>query len=156
MKAYRLSVNLKLGLIAFAVAIAVASLWYTNALVEQLREREQSIIELWAEALAQVPKAAQQGAGNPYQQELRTLNDLLQSGGMTGPDGQALTQKELDELRRAVVWAQGMPPANDLTFILEAFLEPNAFDSPAILVDSTMEQAIIWRNVPIEAESMAA
>ena len=40
MKAYRLSLNLKLGLIIFAVVIAMASLWYTNYLVDRLRTRE--------------------------------------------------------------------------------------------------------------------
>lgn len=153
MKAYKLSVNLKLGLILFAVAIAVASLWYTNQLAESLREREQSIIELWALALAQVPKAAAQGAANPYQEELRELDRILQENGLTTDDGTPLTRLEREDLRRAVVWAQGMPPANDLTFILEAFLEPNAFDIPAILVDSTMSEAVIWRNVPVESES---
>lgn len=156
MKAYRLSVNLKLGLILFAVAIAVASLWYTHALVQQLREREQSIIELWALALAQVPKAAQQGAGNPYQAEFRKLDRLLQEQALGGPGatGSSLTRPEIDDLRRAVIWAQGMPPANDLTFILEAFLEPNAFGIPAILVDSSRTQAVIWRNVPVEYETL--
>ena len=40
MRAYRLSTNLKLGLIAFAGLIAVASLWYTTRLVAQLKARE--------------------------------------------------------------------------------------------------------------------
>lgn len=154
MKAYRMSVNLKLGLIVFAVAIAVASLWYTNSLAEQLREREQSIIELWAMALAQVPKAAAQGAANPYQDELRELDRVLQQGTLTGPGARPLSPAQRENLRRAVVWAQGMPPANDLTFILDAFLEPNAFGIPAILVDSSMSQAVIWRNVPVAFETL--
>jgi len=154
MKAYRLSVNLKLGLVVFAVLIAVSSLWYTNSLVEQLRDREQSIIELWTMALAQVPKAAQQGTVNPYRDELRMLDSLLLRGGLSGGADSPLSSTESEDLRRAVVWAEGMPRANDLTFILEAFLEPNAFDIPAILVDSTMSEALIWRNVPVEVESL--
>lgn len=154
MKAYRLSVNLKLGLIVFAVAIAVSSLWYTNALVQQLRQREASIIQLWALALAQVPKAAQQGSANPYIDEWRTLDRLLADGGLVDLDGQPLTREALDEYRRAVAWAQGMPPSSDLSFILDAFLEPNAFGIPAMLVDSTLQHPVIWRNVPIEEESL--
>lgn len=149
-----MSVNLKLGLIVFAVAIAVASLWYTNSLAEQLREREQSIIELWAMALAQVPRAAAQGI-NPYEQELRDLNRLLATGEMMDAAGQPLSRTQRETLRRAVVWSQGMPPVNDLTFILEAFMEPD-FGIPHILVDSTDGSAIGWRNVPIEGASLTA
>lgn len=155
MKDYRVSVNLKLGLIVFAVAIAVASLWYTNALVDRLRDREASIIQLWASALAQVPKAAQQGALNPYIDELRDLDRMLQAGDLVDAAGRPIPPERLDAFRRAVVWAQGMPPSSDLTFILDAFLEPNAFGIPAVLVDSSMQQPIIWRNVDVGAESVS-
>jgi hypothetical protein len=155
MKAYRVSVNLKLGLIVFAVAIAVASLWYTNDLVDRLREREASMIQLWAEALAQVPKAAQEGALNPYLEEFRQLDEVLASGAVADTVGMPLQRERVDGFRRAVAWAQGMPPSSDLTFILDAFLEPNAFGIPAVLVDSTMQQPIIWRNVDVGAESVA-
>lgn len=155
MKAYRLSVNLKLGLVLFAGGIAIASLWYTNTLAEQLREREQSIIQLWATALAQIPKAAAQGSNNPYLPELRELDQFLQNGSLTDSNGEPLTPAEAANLRRAVVWAMGMPPASDLTFIQDAFLEPNAFGIPAILVDSTRTTPVIWQNVPVEVESLA-
>lgn len=155
MKAYRLSVNLKLGLVVFASGIAIASLWYTNSLAEQLREREQSIIQLWATALAQIPKAAAQGSNNPYLPELRSLDQFLQAGTLTDGNGVRLTPAELANLRRAVVWAMGMPPASDLTFIQDAFLEPNAFGIPAILVDSSKTTPVIWQNVPVEVESLA-
>ncbi len=155
MKAYRVSVNLKLGLIAFAMAIAVASLWYTNDLVDRLREREASIIQLWAMALAQVPKAAQQGAQNPYMEELRGLDRALAGGEVPAGGGGALSREQVDAFRRAVAWAQGMPPSSDLTFILDAFLEPNAFGIPAMLVDSSMQEPVIWRNLDVGAESIA-
>ncbi|PSQ66191.1 MAG: two-component sensor histidine kinase, partial [Bacteroidetes bacterium QH_2_64_74] len=54
MDAYRWSVRLKLGLIVFAVGIAVASLWYTRRLVDRLQKREQAVVQLWAGALEQV------------------------------------------------------------------------------------------------------
>lgn len=155
MKAYRVSVNLKLGLIVFAVAIAVASLWYTNDLVDRLREREANIIQLWAMALAQVPKAAQQGALNPYTEEFRDLDQVLLSGGLSAGEGEPLSAERIDAFRRAVAWAEAMPPSSDLTFILDAFLEPNAFGIPAMLVDSSMQEPIIWRNLDVGAESIA-
>ncbi len=155
MKAHRLSVNLKLGLIVLAVAIAVSSLWYTRALVQQLRAREASIVQLWALALAQVPKAAQMGAANPYAAEWRAMDRLLSRGGLTDDEGRGLGQAQLDDYRRAVAWAQGMPQSSDLSFILDAFLEPNAFGIPAMLVDSTLENPLIWRNVPVAEESLA-
>ncbi|NBB87123.1 MAG: two-component sensor histidine kinase, partial [Bacteroidetes bacterium] len=114
MRPYRFSVNLKLGLILFAVGLAVASLWYTDNLVDRLREREQALMQLWAKANEQVTQAP---ADNPYQGELETLDNLLRrwrqapaEGGMLLPVGMA------DSLRRAVSWAQGMPPGDQLDF----------------------------------------
>ncbi len=155
MKAYRFSVNLKLGLILFAVVIAVSSLWYTNDLVQRLRERETSIVQLWAQALEQVPKVAQEGAFNPYQDVFRDMDHMFAAAARatSRPDG--ITPEEYEMYIRAIAWAQSMPPASDLTFILDAFLEPNAFGIPAILVDS-LGRPTIWRNVPVEVETMAA
>lgn len=154
MKAYRVSVNLKLGLIVFAVAIAVSSLWYTKDLANRLRQQETAIIQLWARALEQVPKAAQEGSINPYQDEFRRMATQL-SGDAQSPFVNSLSEQDRDLFRQAILWAQGMPPASDLTFILSAFLEPNTFDIPAILEDSTLGTATIWRNLPIEPESYA-
>ncbi len=154
MKAYRVSVNLKLGLILFAVAIAVSSLWYTKDLAERLRHQETAIIQLWARALEQVPKVAQEGSFNPYQEELRQL-ELSFSTGRPEIPGLQVSTGPLERLRQAVLWAQGMPPASDLTFILSAFLEPNTFDIPAILEDSLLGRAAIWRNVPIDVETIS-
>ena len=57
MRAYRLTVNLKLGLVLFAIVIAVTSLFYTNRLADRLRTREQFIIELRARAQEEAAKA---------------------------------------------------------------------------------------------------
>ena len=73
MKAYRISVNLKLGLIGFAVLIAVASLWYTKDLVDNLKERETAVVQLWAAALEQIPKNQQQAAQDSHSLEFREL-----------------------------------------------------------------------------------
>ncbi len=153
MKAYRTTVNLKLGLILFAVAIAVSSLWYTKDLLTKLRQRETSIVQLWAKALEQVPKAAQEGGRNPFQDQFRELDDLVLQGQVGNRNGSGISVEQADQFRRAIAWAQSMPPTSDLTFILDAFLEPNAFDIPAILVYSANEQPAIWRNVPVGSET---
>jgi len=148
MRPYRFSVNLKLGLILFAVGLAVASLWYTNNLVDRLREREQALMQLWAKANEQVTQAP---AENPYTQELEDLDHLLRQWRQAGAGEGAplLGVGQVDSLRRAVGWAQNMPPGDQLDFILNEILEPNPFNIPAIVTDASREQPLVWRNVPV-------
>jgi len=158
MKAYRLSVRLKLGLIVFAGVIALASLAYTQRLVDRLRDREQSVIQLWADAQAQVAQA-QQRTTNPYQRELKDLDAYLGAvaagtDGATGPAAAAggagtLTPDEAARLRDAVAWAETMPPTGELDFILNEILEPNPFSIPAIITDSLRQEPKFWRNVDV-------
>ena len=172
MKAYRLSVRLKLGLIVFAGLIALASLAYTQRLVDRLRDREQSVIQLWADAQAQVAQA-QQRTTNPYQAELRDLDAYLESiasgstevpsGASSGPGAEAfaptsrLSPDRAARLREAVNWAETMPPTGELNFILNEILEPNPFSIPAIITDSVRQQPLFWRNVDVPTpESLAA
>ncbi|WP_457651410.1 sensor histidine kinase [Rhodocaloribacter sp.] len=146
MRAYRVSVNLKLGLIVFAGLIAVASLVYTNRLVKRLGEREQSIMQLWGKAYEQLSKAAQPQALNPYLPELRELDALLRQWEQ-GAGETALPPERLEAYRKAVLWAQGMPEASELSFITDAILVPNTFDIPAIVVDADTKRAVNWRNI---------
>ncbi len=146
MRAYRVSVNLKLGLIVFAVLIAVASLVYTNRLVKRLGEREQSIMQLWGKAYEQLSKAAQPQALNPYLPELRELDALLRQWEQ-GAGETAIPPERLEAYRKAVLWAQGMPEASELSFITDAILVPNTFDIPAIVVDADTKRAVNWRNI---------
>ncbi|PEN13925.1 two-component sensor histidine kinase [Longibacter salinarum] len=157
MKAYRLSVRLKLGLIVFAGLIALASLAYTQRLVDRLRDREQSVIQLWADAQAQVAQA-QQRTTNPYQQELSSLEAYLQaaSAGTVGTSVntaggtvRALSPDDAARLREAVAWAETMPPTGELNFILNEILEPNPFSIPAIITDSLRQEPLFWRNVDV-------
>ncbi|HHP7237367.1 sensor histidine kinase [Longibacter sp.] len=158
MKAYRLSVRLKLGLIVFAGVIALASLAYTQRLVDRLRDREQSVIQLWADAQAQVAQA-QQRTTNPYQRELKDLDAYLRAvaagrDGATGPPAASggagtLTPDEAARLRDAVAWAETMPPTGELDFILNEILEPNPFSIPAIITDSLRQEPKFWRNVDV-------
>lgn len=147
MKAYRLSVKLKLGMIVFAGLIAIASLAYTQRLVERLREREQSVIQLWADAQAQVAQA-QQRSVNPYRAELEGLQAFLDRIERGRVDAN-LAPSELERYRQALAWAESMPPTGQLNFILDEILEPNPFGVPAIITDSTFQEPIIWRNVDV-------
>ncbi len=145
MKAYRISTKLKIGLIAFASLIAVASLAYTNYLVDRLKDREQSVVRLWASALEQLPKAQQQSL-NPFQQELAALEAWVRSlaaSANTPSLDSATASAYIDAIR----WAQGMPPASELSFIMDDILVPNAFDIPAIVTDSRSGEPLSWRNI---------
>ena len=161
MHAYRLSVRLKLGLFIFAGVIALASLAYTQRLVDRLRDREQAVIQLWADAQAQVAQA-QQRTGNPYQEEFRALDAYLQSvvgesnrdvpdgtANATMPESLTLTSDRARRLQRAVDWAETMPPTGELNFILNEILEPNPFSIPAIITDSLRQEPLFWRNVDV-------
>ncbi len=149
MKAYRLSVKLKLGLIVFAMLIAVASLWYTQRLVDRLRAREQAVIQLWADAQAQVAQAEQR-AMNPYRTELQELEEILtQLEQGTRPEGVEVSDAEIRELKQAVTWARSMPPVRDFEFIFDKIVKPNPFGVPAIITDSTFQQPLFWRNVGV-------
>ncbi|MEX0748035.1 MAG: HAMP domain-containing sensor histidine kinase [Rhodothermales bacterium] len=142
MKAYRYSVKLKLGLIVFAVLIAVASLAYTNQLVDRLRDREQFIIQLWASA--QEHMASGSRYDNPYLPAFQEIEALLESG--TGADGTALSAEQLEEYERALAWARSMPPPGEVTLASEIVLQ-GQFGIPAIITDSTMTEPIFWHNV---------
>ena len=144
MKMYRWTVRLKLGLIVFAVVIAVASLAYTQRLVERLREREHAIIQLWADAQEQVVEA-QQRALNPHRDDLRGLEAMLRE--MDTAPGPNTSPEQLAAYREAVDWAQTMPPTGELNFILNEILEPNQFGIPAIITDSSRTRPLFWRNV---------
>lgn len=147
MKAYRWSVRFKLGLIVFAVVIAVASLLYTQRLVERLREREQRVIELWADAQAEVVRA-QRRTLNPHRTDLRRLEDYLRSVAQA-PMPTSPPIDRLQAYREAVDWAQTMPPTGELDFILNEILEPNPFGIPAIIMDSSRTKPLFWRNVGV-------
>ena len=75
MKANRLTVNLKLGLIIFAVLIAVVSLVYSNQLVDRLRARDSTGMQIWAEATALLGRVP----SNPHQERLLRLEEMLES-----------------------------------------------------------------------------
>jgi len=147
MKAYRWSVRLKLGLIVLGGIIAVASLLYTQRLVDRLREREQALIQLWADAQAELVEAQRQSV-NPHFSTLRELDAYLRTlerGGAPVPP----SADQVARYRQAVNWAEAMPPTQELNFILDEIIEPNQFSIPAIITDSTGAQPRFWRNVDV-------
>ena len=148
--AYRWSVRLKLGLIVFAMVIALASLWYTHELVDRLRDREQSMIQLWADAQAQVARA-QDRATNPHRTEWDAFERILEGGVQVD----TVTETNPARLRQALSWARSMPPTGELDFILNEILEPNPFAIPAIITDSTQTEPLFWRNVSV-ADDLSA
>jgi len=160
MQAYRWSVKLKLGLIAFALLIAVASLWYTSRLVERLRSREQAIIQLWADAQAQVAQM-QAPPQNPHRRDLRALQRLVERlpargnvsprGAAGAPEAVALDSARRAAFRDALVWARQMPPSGgEVDFISNKILFAEPFTSiPAVVTDSATGRPVIWRNVDV-------
>ncbi|HMB92235.1 MAG TPA: HAMP domain-containing sensor histidine kinase [Rhodothermales bacterium] len=154
MKAYRLSVNLKLGLIVFAVLIALASLAYTNYLVDRLREREQASVRIWAGAYQYIGSV---NSYNPYQNQFLELDQFLGQLQALGDAGsvQMPDAKQLETFRTAVAWAQTMPTDDQLNFITDEILIPNDFGVPAIITDSTASEPVIWRNVSVSDTSTA-
>ncbi len=155
MRAYRLSVNLKLGLILFAGLIAVASLAYTNHLVDRLRARERASVRIWAGAYNHLGNVT---SFNPYQEQLVALDRFL-AGLQRPPGGPPPDPARLAAFREAVAWAQTQPSDEQVNFITDEILIPNDFGVPAIITDSSRQQPLIWRNVssvPDTASSAAA
>ena len=169
MQAYRWSVKLKLGLIVFALLIAVASLWYTSQLVERLRAREQATIQLWADAQARMAQM-QAPAQNPHRRDFEALQKLVErlpavrGGGPVGtvlvPEGAALDSAERARFREALAWAQRMPgnAGGEVDFISNKILFAEPFTSiPSVITDSATGQPLFWRNVDVpDPDTLAA
>jgi signal transduction histidine kinase len=142
-KAYRTSVKIKLGLIVAAVLIAVASLWYTNALANRLMRQERAAIQLWARAQEYV---TQVDAVNPFQEELMRLEGLLEEGALPGD------RRAVDSLRQALRWARSMPASDEINFVFNEIVEPQTrFNVPAIITDTSLTTVITSRNVAVDS-----
>ena len=147
MQSYRLSTNLKSGLVIFAVLIAVASLAYTSRLVEQLRAREFTAVQIWAEAMGAITQT-QTETINPYQPEFVELSSFLDS--LYASDGSSsLSPARILRFKEAVRWAQSMPPAGETSFIANSIVlrEELTFTIPSIVSDSS--GPMTWRNLPV-------
>lgn len=139
MKAYRTSAKIKLGLIVAAVVIAVASLWYTNALANRLMRQEQEAIRLWTRA---VEYQTQVDAENPFQEQFAALEAMLREGALAA---------EGDSLRRALRWARTMPPSDEINFVFNEIIAPQHFSVPAVITDTALASVYAARNVRVDS-----
>jgi two-component system, NtrC family, sensor histidine kinase KinB len=138
-KAYRTSAKIKLGLIAAAVLIAVASLWYTDALANRLMSQEREAIQLWARAQQYL---AAVDVGNPHLQEFDRIEVEL-------GDGERLPQG--DARRRALSWARSMPASDEIDFVFNEIVAPQRFSVPAVITDEDMTTVFTARNVRVDS-----
>ena len=144
MQAYRTSTKLKLGLIAAAVAIGVASLLFTQRLADRLEAQDAAAVDLWAEAIAFQYRAglSAQGAA-PW-------DDLAAAVGASdrpAPE-RARLLAALDSLRDG-------PPSDGLDFVFSEIVEPARFSVPAVVTDEAVTAAVLWRNVADDADHVA-
>ena len=60
---------------------------------------------------------------------------------------------QLTRFREAVLWAQGMPPAGEMSFIANSVLirDDSTFTIPSIL-SSDSTGPITWRHLPVDME----
>ena len=145
MQAYRTSTKLKLGLIAAAVAIGVASLLFTQRLADRLEAQDAAAVDLWAEAIAFQYRAglSAQGAG-PWD----ALAAAVETSDRPAPE-QARLLAALDSLRDG-------PPSDGLDFVFSEIVEPARFSVPAVVTDEAVTAVVVARNVPDEGADLLA
>ncbi|MDE2955557.1 MAG: HAMP domain-containing sensor histidine kinase [Bacteroidota bacterium] len=133
MKLQLRTLDLKLGLFVLALLIALTSLWYSNNLVQRLRDREFAGMAIWAGAREEVARAAM---ANPYESEFQTLDTLLD------PDS-----PDTRRMREALNWAGSMPMGDHIEFFFDVI--SNYYpDVPAIITDS-LDEPLIWHNIDL-------
>ena len=145
MQAYRTSTKLKLGLIAAAVAIGVASLLFTQRLADRLEAQDAAAVDLWAEAIEFQARAnlSAQGAA-PWDD----LAAAVEASGRPAPERARLVAA-LDSLRDG-------PPSDGLDFVFSEIVEPARFSVPAVVTDEAMTAVSVARNVPDEGADLLA
>ncbi|MDT7856890.1 HAMP domain-containing sensor histidine kinase [Rubrivirga sp. S365] len=144
MQAYRTSTKLKLGLIAAAVAIGVASLLFTQRLAGRLEAQDAAAVELWAEAIAFQGRAGLSAQGAAPWDELAAA---VEASGRPAPE-RARLAAALDSLRDG-------PPSDGLDFVFSQIVEPQRFSVPAVVTDEATTTALLWRNVADDADHVA-
>lgn len=144
MKAYRTSAKIKLGLIAAAVFIAVASLWYTESLAQRLMSQEREAIRLWARAQEYL---AEVEVRNPHLADFERIEAELAGNGRL-PEG--------DARRRALHWARAMPGSGEIDFVFNEIVAPQRFSVPAVITDEAMTVVFTARNVRVDSAQAPA
>ena len=146
MTPYRTSTRIKLGLIVAAVAIALASLLFTQRLADRLEAQDAQAVEVWARAIEyqyRVSAAAQ--APDPAVWD--DLRAAVEGSGLDAGRRRSLLGA-LDTLRDG-------PPSDGLDFVFTEIIEPNRFSVPAVITDTGMTVAVIARNVEDGADLLA-
>ena len=137
MQAYRTSTKIKLGLIAAAVAIALASLFFTQRLADRLEAQDEAAVELWARAIEFTYRAGAQDAVAADQ-----LDRIRQLVGESGASGATR-----DSVERVLELASDGASQNGLDFVFSQIVVPNRFSVPAIITDSALTYVAAWRNI---------
>lgn len=146
MHPYRTSTKIKLGLILAAVAIAIASLWFTQRLADRLEAQDEQAVELWAAAIAFQYRVSAQPAG-PGPEVWDGLAEAVRQSAL--PEGRrAALLTAVDTLRDGA-------PADGLDFVVSQIIVPDRFSIPAVLTDTAMTTALGARNVDDGADLLA-
>ena len=145
MTPYRTSTRIKLGLIVAAVAIAIASLLFTQRLADRLEAQDEQAVELWARAVEFQYRASADQAGDPaLWDDLAALVDAS-----TLPD---LVRRQ----RRAALDSLRDGPSSDgLDFVFSQIVEPDRFSIPAVITDTAMTTVVVTRNLDAGADPLA-
>ena len=138
MKAYLRTSSLKRGLIVLAVALAIGSLWYTNELVERLRERERQGMEVWARAREEASRVEE---APPEFDQIRQIITQLATNDLA-PELQTTLEHILS---RAALGYEDLH-GNFLFDIITDYYR----DVPAIITDS-LGEPLSWHNLPVDA-----
>ena len=138
MTPYRTSTRIKLGLIVAAVAIAVASLAFTQRLADRLEAQDAQAVEVWARAIEFQFRAsdAAQGTDPAVWDELSSV--------IAGPD---VSESRRAELAAALDSLRDGPSVDGLDFVFSEIIEPGRFSVPAVVTDTAMTAATAARNV---------
>ncbi len=147
MQAYRTSTKLKLGLIAAAVGIGLASLLFTQRLAARLEAQDEAAVELWARAVEFQYRTALAAQG-PDPAVWGTLDSLVAASALADADRQRL-RAALDTLRDG-------PPSDGLDFVFSEIVEPTRFSVPAVITDEAVRTVIASRNADAEGDDLVA
>lgn len=97
MNSYRIKRILKLLLLLFAISIAFASLWYTNNLVDKLKEEEKIKVQTWANA-TKVLATADDDESLVFPLSIITGNNNIPVI-VTQEDGTVIDHRNLDSIK---------------------------------------------------------
>lgn len=88
----------KLALLVAALFIGLASLWYTNKLVEKLSEQEKKNVELWASAVRQLSDVEVEAGDVSFALEVLRSNNTIPMI-LTDAEGNINSYRNLDSLK---------------------------------------------------------